>query len=123
MKLCELENCGNLVRAKGLCSKHYKRVWRSGSTELKCKSTNISKGHVMSSGYRRIYVNGEYYYEHRYVMEQHLGRKLLTHENIHHINGDKSDNRIDNLEIWITQQPKGQRYKDVSEYEEDFHCW
>lgn len=50
--------------------------------------------------------------EHRAVMEAHIGRPLLTHENIHHKNGDRADNRIHNLELWSKSQPPGQRVTD-----------
>ena len=50
--------------------------------------------------------------EHRLVMAVLLDRPLLRHEVVHHRNGDRLDNSPDNLELWSTAQPKGQRVAD-----------
>ena len=51
-------------------------------------------------------------FEHTFVMSEYLGRPLYKHENVHHKNGIRNDNRLENLELWSKHQPHGQRVED-----------
>ena len=65
----------------------------------------------MKSPYKRTTYNGVPIDEHRKVMEQHLGRKLERWEIVHHINGDKQDNKLENLCI-MTQSEHNKLHKE-----------
>lgn len=62
-------------------------------------SREHATGWVTPGGYRMICVYGREIHEHRYLMEQEIGRPLADDEVVHHINGNKLDNSLDNLKI------------------------
>lgn len=74
-----------------------------------------AQGYAVRSGYQDHpncrQVNGSIL-EHVLVMSEMMGRPLVKGENVHHINGVRDDNRPENLELWNTSQPSGQRVSD-----------
>lgn len=78
------------------------------------------EGNIDAQGYKTITKRGHpnqmdakgRIREHVYVMSEYLERALKKDESIHHKNGDRLDNRIENLEIWVRGQPAGQRLED-----------
>ena len=59
------------------------------------------KERIQKNGYVTLCIGNKKYYKHRLVMENYLGRELKRNEQVHHINGDKTDNRIENLKLTL----------------------
>jgi hypothetical protein len=115
---------------KGLCHVHYKRGGRAVGGDPrnalgrgmpgKARGIRALNGeYVTGNGYRKIRVapadgsKVQWILEHRLVMEKKFGRPLYSDENIHHIDGNKLNNAPENLELWLTRQPQGQRVEDL----------
>ena len=109
---CQFPGCVRKHNSKGWCSFHRQQIRRGEELSLEPKRAPNGTGHINNYGYRMIGKDKIYKLEHRLIMEKILGRELLPDENVHHKNGVKNDNRPENLELWSTYQPAGQRVED-----------
>lgn len=124
--VCRIEGCTRLSRTlkKSTCAAHYERerLGRDMLVPVRDVGKAIQEDwktwpkHVNPHGYvLRSWRRGNERFsvmEHRLVLGDFLGRPLEKHEEVHHINGVRDDNRLENLELWSKSQPKGQRVED-----------
>lgn len=89
------------AETKAKISAFQKGRQRSAETRAKIGAAHRKNGRLWTSDdYERIYVSpGHYVLLHRQIAENTIGRKLKSHEHVHHINKNHKDNRIENLAI------------------------
>ena len=116
--ICQIEGCDKETKRPGghsytpkFCKEHYKLGMSLSITGRKIQPDGAKN--YLTSGYINIKRNGSWIPEHRAVMEDVLGRPLRKGESVHHKNGIRSDNRPENLELWIGAVRNGQRAVDV----------
>lgn len=96
------------------CPQKGKSLYGENSINRKAGKYYVKDGYIMLTGMRG-YPNANkkgYVLEHVKVMADMLGRPLQPGENVHHKNGVRDDNRLENLELWSIKQPPGQRIDD-----------
>lgn len=109
---------GSVNRQKQLCSTDCRSLFRRLAYQKKHASAEPTTRVDKRNGYIKICIPGAlgkpaiHTYEHRYVMERKIGRRLTPEETVHHIDGVRSHNDMTNLELFSSRHGPGQRVTD-----------
>lgn len=110
---CTVPGCERAKYARGFCTMHYARWYTTGSVgpaELRIAPKG-THNNVAPNGYVQMHVPGLARYVHVHTMEQHLGRKLLPGEIVHHIDRNRSNNQLSNLQLFASQKEHMQQHR------------
>lgn len=114
--LCSVEGCGRTAVTRGMCRMHYARARRADPSRPRCAQAGCRhavhargwcQGHYLKHEADRLkarpsrdgYIMKGTQLAHVLIAEKVLGRKLPEGALVHHVNGDKADNRNANLVI------------------------
>ena len=105
----------NPIKRKEVSEKVWKTRRKNGTDFYGKDHPNYKGGFWINENGYKVFesvkgTGGKKVYEHRAVMEKHIGRKLEKGEHVHHINRDKLDNRIENLEL-LTASEHSKRHQ------------
>jgi hypothetical protein len=122
---CSVDDCDRQRYARELCNTHYRRLLATGDARPDEPIRIVTGEGWDNHGYwvvpvpddeRRLSGGERRMAEHRLVMARALDRPLYSDEVVHHRNGDRTDNRLVNLELWTTSHPSGQRVTDKIDF-------
>lgn len=115
-------NSGRIYADQKYCSQECKVAAQMVVAQKRFEAGGYKK-HIKRNGYVWITVPAlsraggpRSVMEHRYVMSRHLGRELFAEETVHHINGNRQDNRLENLELFSSRHGPGQRVVDKVDF-------
>ena len=110
--ICCTPKCANIANSRERIGKYRglkSHLWTGGISRKYGYVFILSPHHPFRN-------KSNYVAEHRLVMEQHIGRFLTKTETVHHKNGIRDDNRIENLELWSKQHASGSRVEDLIDW-------